>query len=44
MNFNGVSFKDRLRFMRQVEYVLLDIDKLISKGLEDASDALVAKK
>ena len=44
MNFNSASFKDRLRFMRQVEYVLLDIDKLISKGLEDASDALVAKK
>jgi len=44
MNFNGASFKDRLRFMRQVEYVLLDIDKLISKGLENASDVLLAKK
>ena len=44
MNFNGVSFKDRLRFMRQVEYVLLDIDKLISKGLEDASDLILSKK
>ena len=44
MNFNGVSFKDRLKFMREVEVILLDIDKYISQGLQDQSDQILSKK
>ena len=44
MNFNGASFKDRLRFMREVEAILLDIDKYIAHGLQEQSDQILAKK
>ena len=44
MNFNGASFKDRLRFMREVEVILLDIDKYIAYGLQEQSDLILSKK
>ncbi len=37
MDFRTASYKQRLRFMREVEAILLDIDKYMFEGMRRAA-------